>query len=173
MSSPSSPTSLTLIDHAGDLGAALLDVAENSFFAFAVPSEPAVFADAAELEGPEDGAWVEAAVSFHGEARGTVTTLLPRRLAQMLLCGFMGLDPDDPQDPLAIADAAGEFANQVCGAWLTHSARSHWRFDLQPPVVRTVGGGPPDWARAASHGTLFFSVNDLPVAIGLTVTAGA
>jgi hypothetical protein len=44
-------------------------------------------------------------------------------LAERLFDAFSGRDPEEPAPPIAeIHDLVGEFANMICGSWLTRAA---------------------------------------------------
>jgi len=93
------------------LDRALATVAEESFFAMVEP----VPADFARPDGP----MVAARVAFEGGCAGMLCCRMPRALAVELTTAFTGEDAwDDPQ----VDDLAGEFANMVCGRWLTDVA---------------------------------------------------
>jgi CheY-specific phosphatase CheX len=105
------------------LDRALAIVVEQSFFAMVdpVPSQaPAV-----------EGAIVSACVTFEGSFSGSLTCRMPRALAHELTAVFIGEEPSDGE---AVDDLAGEFANMVCGRWLTDVAPQSL-FRLDHPIV--------------------------------------
>jgi hypothetical protein len=134
------------------------DVAERSFFAFAEPCGPPQFAELA------DGVtgWYCASVRFEeADVCGVIDCFVPDGLAGELLDAFIGRSPDEPPaDPAAVADLLGEFANQVCGAWLTRAANRHM-FTLRQPHVTVMGDG----AFQPDAGAITMSLNDRPVAV--------
>src|SRR4051812_35546886 len=97
------------------LGAAIVNVAERSFFAFAEPM-PGTAAGAA-IDMPGD--CYELSVAFTGAFAGIVRLVMPIALARDLCAAFSGLAPDEPLADDAVSDLAGEFANMACGTWLT------------------------------------------------------
>ena len=110
------------------LGRALTTVAEESFF---------TMVDPAPVEVPEiNGPMLNACVTFDGAFAGILNCRMPRRLAQELTAAFTG--EAIPADGLVVDDLAGEFANMVCGRWLTNVA-PHSLFSLAHPVVAPVG----------------------------------
>jgi hypothetical protein len=110
------------------LGRALMTVAEQSFF---------TMVDPAPVEIPEiDGPMLNACVTFDGAFAGILNCRMPRRLAQELTAAFTG-EEEIPADGLVVDDLAGEFANMVCGRWLTDVA-PHSLFSLAQPVVAPV-----------------------------------
>jgi hypothetical protein len=165
MSSLRSPCAPTGAEHAVAAAAALADVAENSFFAFVVPADAGLFREsAADLPGGGPSGWLVVTVGFSGGLSGDLTAVMPVVLAESLLRSFMGLDPDDPVEDGAIADAAGEFGNMLCGTWLTRACQRA-RFDLRPPAVRRM---PVEWSPdplepAGDSCDLYAFVNDLPL----------
>jgi hypothetical protein len=172
MSSLKSRQPPTFAEHAEALRAALVEVSENSFFAFAVPSDPEQFADLARNpvsldpeRPPAPARWLVTTVRFDGAFAGHVEVATTEELAQQLFAAFCGLPPDDAAEATQLADSIGEFGNQVCGTWLTRACQRR-RFDLRPP---TVDRRPADWlpldpAPASRHdGDVFLCLNDSPV----------
>lgn len=181
MSLPKSQPVPTFAEHAGALGAALVDVAENSFFGFTVPLDDAAFADlvrnppvfdpeAPPLREP----WVVTDVHFAGAFSGCVQVAMNEALARQLLQAFLGLGPEDPIEEPQLFDSTGEFANQVCGTWLTRACEDR-RFDLQPPAVtrQALDWLPIDDALPAGDhaGEVLMSMNDLPLRLRVQFVA--
>jgi Chemotaxis phosphatase CheX len=158
----SSPTSAPRpdADTMAALGAAAVNVAEDSLFAFAEPCSADALAVSLDAR-PDGETWLRAAVRFRGPFQGIAEVSLPRDLALELCASFGGESPDDvaPQD---VRDFAGEFANMMCGLWLTR-AHSHARFDLDAPRIDEFGR-PVAVAPADVFGLL---VNDAPVIVTL------
>jgi CheY-specific phosphatase CheX len=75
---------------------------------------------------------------------------MPRSLAEELVAAFTG--EQAPFDAMAVDDLAGEFANMVCGRWLTDVAPSSL-FHLEHPVVSSVSGR--DLASCVPAGLLY------------------
>jgi hypothetical protein len=119
---------------------ALSSVAESSFCASAEACDEATFAELAASMAP----WLEARVQFNGGMRGEVICTVPESLVRELAAVFTGADPDDPIEATLVDDLMGEFANMVCGRWLTRVSDQS-PFDLAAPIVtRTeipVSGG--------------------------------
>lgn len=134
----------------GALDRALTLVVEESFFAMIDPvpeNLPAV-----------EGQIVSASVSFEGSFSGAVTCRMPRALAHELTAAFIG--EEVPSDGEVVDDLAGEFANMVCGRWLTRTQGQV--FDLEHPTVEAVPDGQcAGWSRYAANG--------VPLAIELAV----
>jgi CheY-specific phosphatase CheX len=131
-------------EHHDAIRGAVIDVAENSFFAFV---------DAVEVEAAAEGAsgvevWLIAAVAFSGAFGGTMRIGLAEPLARELFGAFLGQNPSAAVDDGPLFDLVGEFGNMVCGAWLTRSCQRR-RFDLEhPEVVRvTAADAGLDWTR--------------------------
>jgi hypothetical protein len=145
-----SPTSATVTP---TLTSSLVEVAEQSFFAFAEAADPSAIRE----RWPE-GAWVQTVVRYASEARaGAVELCLPVALAVELAAAFAGADPGDLSAPL-IDDGTGELSNVVCGHWLTH-AHPRERFTLQPPRVQ-----PSEPPAVESGRWAFVLLNDVPLA---------
>src|SRR5262245_19928055 len=99
---------------------ALTDVAEKSFFAIVESCEADRFQ---ELAIPHSR-WMTASVGFsERECAGEVRCTIPAALAERLYDAFTGRDPEDAAPPVAeVHDLVGEFANMLCGSWLTRAA---------------------------------------------------
>ncbi len=160
MSSPTSLQPQLDADALAAFCAAAAQVAEDSLFAFAEPCEPGPFADsvAAVADGEP---WLAASVAFRGPFHGRAALTLPHAAAVELCAAFCGADAAD-LDESQIADFVGEFANMMCGLWLTRD-HGHERFDLDGPRVRAGARPGPD--RATDGGRLL--VNDQPVLLSL------
>jgi chemotaxis protein CheY-P-specific phosphatase CheC len=125
MSSTNLPATLATDREA--LDRALAIVAEESFFAMVEPVPSGVPA--------VEGAVVSACVTFEGSFSGSLTCRMPRALAHELTAAFTGEEVSS--DGEAVDDLAGEFANMVCGRWLTDVAPQSL-FRLDHPVVVPV-----------------------------------
>lgn len=114
------------------LGAAAVNVAEDSLFACAEACSADALAVSLDAR-PDGETWLRAAVRFRGPFQGVAEVSLPRDLALELCAAFGGESPEHmaPQD---VRDLVGEFANVMCGLWLTR-AHSHARFDLDAPRI--------------------------------------
>lgn len=161
MSLPTPPQPLAPEGGAGvPVRAAVTAVAEQSFFAIVDRCQaPAVDADPSE-------SWLASTVRFReGVIVGSLSCWLPPQLARMLFDSFSGRDPGEPAPPAhEIYDLVGEFANMVCGDWLTRIA-PHRSFHLSPPMVVLA-------PRPAALGTrrVWVSVNDRSMAIDWDLT---
>jgi hypothetical protein len=144
------------------LDRALTIVAEESFFAMVdpVPEDPtdllSVSSDRPSL--------VSARVTFDGGFAGALCCTMPRALAHELTAAFSGTAPEEISiaDP-AVDDLAGEFANMVCGRWLTDIAPTQL-FSLAHPSVEPLVSpragavptgllnGQPVWIEASLQG---------------------
>jgi len=146
------------------LRGAVTDVAECSFF---TPAGPAADDGLPDLGSASD-AWLVAAVAFkEAGCSGTVTCMLPHDLARALFDAFNGRDPLDPPPSVAeLSDLIGEFANMICGAWLTRTVNGP-AFLLGAPVVRVSAR---DAALDASDGPrVVMSLNDRPLVVAVAL----
>jgi hypothetical protein len=174
MSSQNSRQVPTFAEHQEALAAAVVEVGENSFFAFVTPADADLFAELArspqslDAEAGEPLRWINTDVTFTGAFRGVLGVAMPERLARELLAAFVGLGPDDPIEPEQLRDSTGEFANQVCGTWLTRACHRR-RFDLSPPEVRHLPAAwnPDSPATPGEEGAIYFTLNDQPVKVSL------
>ena len=178
---------LTRVDADAILFLALVEVCERSFFTTVEGCEPAQFAgliknvasDAA-LEasaGEHAFRWLKARVAFDGTlSKGVVEVILPERLGSWLVQSMLGLTENwgEPSPPLSAEqtfDGVGEFANMICGAWLTHMCGSI-PFELKPPAVERLAD---DWnPLTAISGTdntqQLASINELPLRVVVRMT---
>jgi len=139
---------------------ALVEVAENSFFAFVDPVEPEA---AGEVLSMAPG-WLQATVVFEGAFGGAMQIALAEPLAVELFASFLGLDPGEVPDDARLFDLVGEFGNMVCGSWLTRNCQRR-RFDLRhPEVVRLTSDAPPRTEAAL----LVVTLNGQPACLRLT-----
>jgi hypothetical protein len=165
MSSPSSHLLPLDADARAALGAAAVNVAEDSLFAFAEPCSADALAVTLDAR-PDGEPWMAAMVRFRGPFHGDAEVTLPRALAEELCASFSGADPSE-LEPQHVADFTGEFANMACGLWLTRT-HGQARFDLEAPLVheyvRTSAAVPDD-----AFGML---VNDAPVIVTLRRSEG-
>jgi CheY-specific phosphatase CheX len=148
-----------VVEHHQSVQEALVEVAENSFFAFVDPLEGEALAEAMAAA----SSWLEASVTFTGAFGGTMHILVAEPLALELFASFLGLEPGETADDARLFDLVGEFGNMVCGSWLTRSCQRR-RFDLQHPVVvRQAAAVPP----GAGEG-LTLALNGQPVFVRLS-----
>jgi hypothetical protein len=157
MSSASLPHAPTSPEIQEAFAQALITTGEQSFFAYV-----SVCADdeAAAAIAPVD-AWFRASVTYDAAVAGCVTVLLPEALARELQAAFLGEGPDIDVPESDLRDLAGEFANVLCGSYLT-SHCPDTAVPLDPPaVVRTDGDPGRPWTGATA--TVFAMMNDHPV----------
>lgn len=163
---------------------AFIDVCENSFFAFVEPCPVDRFAALVEkyartrididAGSSRPAEWVKASVVFTGAFGGAVEVALPELLATQLVGALLGEEVDTSMPEHWIFDGVGEFANMICGAWLTNLANSQ-AFELRPPSVTRMTGG---WSPAVDSSgdddrSHRLAVNDFPARIRFRATAGA
>lgn len=152
-------------EHAAALASAVVNVAQESYFSFAEPCDAGQFDDALEAFGAQagdrPGRWLCAHVEFDGAFAGSVAVTLPYPLATDLAAALAGVMPGDEVPEPDVLDSTGEFANMVCGTWLT-SVCSRRRFDLHPP--RVLDAIPPP-SRRSGEDTQFVLVNDRPMSL--------
>jgi len=130
---------LTPTDLHDTLQAALIEVGENAYFVFVEPCDAGAFATLAEQE-RERGSheprlgWLMASVRFTGAFSGSVEIVLPERLGHWLVTSLLGMTPEDELPETQMFDGVGEFANMVCGAWLSRVG-DQALFELKVPAV--------------------------------------
>jgi hypothetical protein len=157
-------------EHADGLTQAIVDVAQESFFAFAEPCDGEQFTEALDATGcgGSDARWLKARIDFDGAFAGAVELKLPYLLAMDLAASLAGVMPGDEIAESDVVDSTGEFANMVCGTWLTRSCARR-RFDLQPPCVRPLDAVPATVEPGA--GTQLLLINDRPVSLTVSFQA--
>jgi hypothetical protein len=146
---------------AGPIRDAVTAVAEQSFFAIVGGCDD----PARDATPPRD--WLTSTVCFRdGMVVGSLACWVSPELARSLFDAFTGRDPiERAPAPHQVDDLVGEFANMVCGDWLTRIA-AHRAFHLSPPMVLRA-------PRPAANGTrrVWVTVNDRPLAIDWDLTA--
>jgi len=146
------------------MATAVTAVAGNSFFAIVDACDESRFADLARAT----NRWWVVSVQFNEAAdSGVVSCTLPDDLARQLFDAFTGSEPGSPVDPEALVDLLGEFANMICGTWLTRLA-NHQTFSLsRPAVLPTQDAVHPNDADAR----VLLTVNDRPLAVEVRIAA--
>ena len=125
---------LTPTDLHDTLQAALIEVGENAYFVFVEPCDAGAFATLAEQEREKGPGWLMASVRFTGAFSGSVEIVLTERLGHWLVTSLLGMSPEDDMPETQMFDGVGEFANMVCGAWLSRVG-DQALFELKMPAV--------------------------------------
>ena len=147
MSSVKSPA-LTSTDQEA-LQSAVIEVCENAYFVFVEPCDAPQFARLVEQvraekgRGPS-GRWLNASVAFRGATSGQVEVVLPERLGTWLVVSLLGLPADATLKENQLIDGVGEFANMVCGAWLSKAMETASFLLDVPKVTRMPAGWAPE-----------------------------
>jgi hypothetical protein len=148
----------------GVLACAVSEIAEQCFFAEAVPerTRTAIAGEAAD--------WLTATVQFDEPGcEGALRCALPIGLARTLFDAFNGRDPIDPEPSTEdVLDLVGELSNMICGAWLTRLV-NHQSFLLRRPIVGPLFDRSrlDETPTGASRVTM--RVNELPMVIDVDV----
>lgn len=142
------------------LRGAIVDVAEQNFF---TPAEHAA-GESLDDVGSERDAWLTATVRFEeAGCTGAVSCLLPHELARGLFDAFNGRDPGDPPPSFdELFDLVGEFANMICGAWLTRTVDGP-TFALSRPVVEASEARTAFGIHGGAH--VVMTLNDRPLVV--------
>jgi CheY-specific phosphatase CheX len=163
MSSVKSPA-LKPSDLHDALQQALIEVSENAYFVFVEPSDARQFAAGVEQV---NAAWLKVSVTFAGAFAGSVEIALPEPLGNWLVTSLLGMDTDQALPETQMFDGVGEFANMVCGAWLSKLS-DRALFELRVPAVTRMA---PEWnplvdTRAGRElACRMVSLNDLPMRV--------
>ena len=155
MSSTNSQAPSTPTEHHAGLMAAVAEVGELSFFGFVDPPAPGTFEARAAAAGP----WLCARVDYAGGEHGAVQVAVPEALARRLVSAFIG-EPEPADTGEGLEDLLGEFANMICGLWLTRT-RPDAVFSLGRPAVTRMPAG---WAPSATS-VVAATFNDQPLAV--------
>lgn len=144
------------------LRGAVADVAERSFFMAADPCADERLRELASGFEP----WLVATVRFEeAGCSGVASYLMPHDLGRALFDAFNGRDPLDPPPTFEeLFDLVGEFANMICGAWLTRTVNGP-AFVLGPPRVQATERRAALDAPAGSR--VVMSLNDLPLVVAI------
>ncbi len=156
----SSPISLPLGESEATLVGAASEVAENCLFTFVDPSEESSFE--AQASALPSETWVTARVQFSGPSAGEFGLTAPEGLVRRLCAAFSGEESPETLAMGALADFAGEFANMVCGAWLTRLCPTV-AFDLAAPTVSRGSHHASDCGVPSRAHAFFVAVDDTPV----------
>jgi hypothetical protein len=162
MSSAKSPA-LNPADLHDALQTALIEVSENAYFVFVEPADHVQFADAVGLV---KDAWLKVSVAFEGSFAGAVEIVMPEPLGMWLVTSLLGMQGHETLEEVAQFDGVGEFANMVCGAWLS-KANETASFTLDMPKVKRM---PAEWApgatpQGAEQAYRTVVVNELPLEV--------
>ena len=146
---------------AGAVVTAVETVAERSFFAVVDRCPAQVLSNLAGTV-PH---WMIATVRFEdGALHGWMSCLVPEPLAHELFDGFSGRDPSESAPgERDLYDLVGEFANMVCGTWLSRCV-SDRAFRLAPPLVARIGAPALD-----GTGRVWVGIGNRPAAIDVSL----
>ena len=169
MSSVKSPA-LTSTDQEA-LQSAVIEVCENAYFVFVEPCDAPQFASLVEQvraekgRGPS-GRWLTATVAFHGASNGQIEVVLPERLGTWLVVSLLGLPADAVLKESQLLDGVGEFANMVCGAWLSKAMETASFLLDMPAVTRMPAGWTPESSpQGDEHAYRTVVVNEMPLEV--------
>jgi hypothetical protein len=147
----SMPSTLSAAELSDSLRTALIEVGENAYFVFVEPCEPDAFAALVAEVGADTAAvsraWLLATVDFDGTSEGGMELALPEELGSWLVTSLVGMAEDEVLSEAQLFDGVGEFANMVCGAWLSKLG-DEGLFKLQAPRVTRM---PAAWAPLAER----------------------
>ena len=146
------------------LQTALIEVSENAYFVFVEPVDAEHFAEAVGLV---RDAWLKVSVAFEGSFAGAVEITLPEPLGQWLVTSLLGMQANETLGEPQRFDGVGEFANMVCGAWLSRLS-DDCLFELRVPAVTrmTVGWTPVGESRGRQELICrMVTINELPMRV--------
>jgi chemotaxis phosphatase CheX-like protein len=169
MSSVKSPA-LTSTDQEA-LQSAVIEVCENAYFVFVEPCDAPQFATLVEQvradkgRGPA-GRWLNASVAFRGATSGQIEVVLPERLGTWLVVSLLGLPADATLKETQLVDGVGEFANMVCGAWLSKAMETASFLLDVPKVTRMPAGWSPETSpQGGEQAYRTVVVNEMPLEV--------
>jgi CheY-specific phosphatase CheX len=151
-------------DHYDAIAEALTEVSADAFFADARRLDADVIGSPGDADATP---WLRACVSFTGSLTGSVGIRMQEPLAKELMASLVGMMLEQQAPDNEMFDGIGEYANMVCGRWLT-SVCAGQRFSLHPPMVTRGETDCGSQAPEAADG-FWMAVNDLPVYVALTL----
>jgi len=162
MSSAKSPA-LNPADLHDALQTALIEVSENAYFVFVEPADHVQFADAVGLV---KDAWLKVSVAFEGSFAGAVEIVMPEPLGMWLVTSLLGMQSHETLEETSQFDGVGEFANMVCGAWLSRLS-DDCLFELRVPAVTRMTAGWTPLSDAGRQEVIcrMVTINELPMRI--------
>ena len=145
------------------LQTALIEVSENAYFVFVEPADQVQFAEAVGLV---KDAWLKASVAFEGTFAGAVEIVMPEPLGMWLVTSLLGMQAHETLEESEQFDGVGEFANMVCGAWLSRLS-DDCLFELRVPAVTrmTPGWTPLSESNGQDVICRMVTINELPMRI--------
>lgn len=176
----------TLADAHAALLATVANICERSFFTVVESCDAVRFAALSDrvastgavadghAEEPTARTWLKASIAFEATLfSGAIEVHAPEPLARWLMASLLGMSQRvdfrqvQVQDDL-VFDSLGEFANMLCGAWLTELT-GNLAFDLGSPAVMRL---PADWNPArdisSQHNGHYLCINELPMRVLVT-----
>jgi hypothetical protein len=163
MSSAKSPA-LNPSDLHDALQQSLIEVSENAYFVFVEPVDLTQFAEAVGLV---RDSWLKVSVAFEGSFAGAVEIVLPEPLGKWLVTSLLGMQSHELIGEPQEFDGVGEFANMVCGAWLSRLSDDSL-FELRVPAVTRMT---PGWTPLVDRGgrqelaSRMVTINELPMRV--------
>jgi putative nucleotidyltransferase with HDIG domain len=149
-----------LAEYGDTLVAAATEVAENSLFAFTNACDEAAFEAVAAPSSGGDG-WLRANIEFSGPMIGRFELSVSEPLARHLGAAFAGSESGDDLSDDDLVDFTGEFANMICGTWLTRACRRE-SFTLSPPRVERRAPKPARPADATTQ-QFYLAIDEAPI----------
>ena len=168
MSSVKSPA-LTSTDQEA-LQSAVIEVCENAYFVFVEACDAPQFATLVEQIKAEKGRgaagrWLNASVAFRGATSGQIEVVMPERLGTWLVVSLLGLPADATLKEIELVDGVGEFANMVCGAWLSKAMETASFLLDVPTVTRMPAGWSPEASPQGDQAYRTVVVNEMPLEV--------
>jgi hypothetical protein len=163
MSSAKSPA-LNPADLHDALQTALIEVSENAYFVFVEPADNEQFAEAVGLV---KDTWLKVSVAFEGSFAGAVEIAMPEPLGMWLVTSLLGMQSNETLSEPQQFDGVGEFANMVCGAWLSRLS-DDCLFELRVPAVTRMTEGWTPLVETRGREPLvcrMVTINDLPMRV--------
>jgi hypothetical protein len=143
---------------------ALIEVSENAYFVFVEPADQEQFADSVGLV---KDTWLKVSVAFEGSFAGAVEIVLPEPLGMWLVTSLLGMQANETLEEPAQFDGVGEFANMVCGAWLSRLS-DDCLFELRVPAVTRMTAGWTPLVESRGRQELIcrmVTINELPMRV--------
>ena len=156
-------TEMDAIDGMDILAQALSEVFEVQAFMFTEEVEPS------EIESPEGALW-KTSIYFSGCDSGVMELTFPDDLAVELAANTLGVEAEEVRTETA-QDALKEFANVVCGQFLTRQYGNRQVFKLSMPNIESLSADL--WEQlTADRGAVLLKVEEKSVVGRVEIEAG-
>lgn len=139
-------------------------------FSEAIEAQAFMFADEEPLEdlAPPAGGSVKLTMEFSGPHNGQLLLVIPRTMCTELTVNILGIEEEEIDETIDIADAAKELLNVVCGQLLTAAYGQEPVFDLSVPLAAELDEA--GWQEQVNgFEGLSYLIDDYPALLSVSV----